>query len=217
MTLRAAAAGDGAAWPTRGRGGRSAALKTGTSSSDAALLRRYAEGDPAAARELTGRHAPRIHALARRMLGDASEAEDVTQETMLRMWTIAPDWREGGAQVGTWAYRVAHNLCIDRLRRRRRSDSLDDTEIAGREPDGETAAVGRDRVAALEAALATLPARQRSAVILRHLEERANPEIAEILETSVEAVESLLKRGRQALAARLAPMRDEFDFGETQP
>ncbi len=150
------------------------------------------------------------------MLGDASEAEDVTQETMLRMWTIAPDWREGGAQVGTWAYRVAHNLCIDRLRRRR-SDPLDDTEIAGPEPDGEAAAVGRDRVAALEAALATLPARQRSAVILRHLEERANPEIAEILETSVEAVESLLKRGRQSLAARLAPMRDDFDFGENTP
>src|SRR5918997_4063532 len=83
---------------------------------DAELLARYAGGDQSAARELTSRHAPRIFALARRMLADAAEAEDVTQETMLRLWRIAPDWQDRAA-VGTWLYRVASNLCIDRLRR----------------------------------------------------------------------------------------------------
>ena len=62
---------------------------------DARLLAQFAAGDREAARLLTLRHGPRIHALARRMLGDAAEAEDVTQETMLRLWRIAPDWQPG--------------------------------------------------------------------------------------------------------------------------
>ena len=70
----------------------------------------------------------------------------------------------------------------------------------------------RDRAAALRTALAALPERQRLAIVLRHFEDRPNPEIAAILETSVEAVESLLARARRELAARLAPRRAELGF-----
>ncbi|MFO1141134.1 MAG: RNA polymerase sigma factor [Amaricoccus sp.] len=182
--------------------------------SDAELLGGYAGGDQSAARTLTLRHAPRVFALARRMLGDVAEAEDVTQETMLRLWRIAPDWEEGRAAVGTWLYRVASNLCVDRLRRRREvgSDAL--PELADEAPGAAARLEARDRAAALEAALAALPERQRLAVVLRHFEERPNPEIAAILGVSVEAVESLLARGRRDLAARLAPRRAELGFSD---
>jgi RNA polymerase sigma-70 factor (ECF subfamily) len=181
---------------------------------DAELVARYAAGDQAAARALTLRHGPRVFALARRMLGDAGEAEDVTQETMLRLWRVAPDWREEGAALGTWLYRVAGNLAIDRLRRRRSAPGAELPEIADDAPGPLLVLEARDRAAALDAALAALPERQRLAVVLRHLEERPNPEIAEILGTSVEAVESLLARARRALAARLAPRRAELGLSD---
>jgi len=126
--------------------------------SDAGLLRAYADGDQAAARTLTARHAPRVFRLARRMLGDGTEAEDVTQEAMLRLWRQAPDWQEGRGALGTWLYRVTANLCLDRLRRRRETS------------------------------------------------------IDAVLDTSVEAVESLLARARRALAADLGDRREELGF-----
>lgn len=182
--------------------------------SEAELLARFAAGEQAAARVLTARLVPRIHALARRMLDDPAEADDVTQEAMLRLWRIAPDWRDEGAAVGTWLYRVAGNLCIDRLRRRRERPVAEPPE----QPDPSAGVVTRiqdaDRAHALRAALARLPERQRLAVVLRHLEERPNPEIAAILETSVEAVESLLARARRNLAAELVPRRAELGLTE---
>ena len=114
----------------------------------------------------------------------------------------------------TWLYRVASNLCIDRLRRRR--EFLDDAVlvIADETPGPERRLLARDQAAALEEALAALPDRQRLAIVLRHLEERPNPEIAVILDASVEAVESLLARARRDLAARLAPRRAELGFAD---
>ena len=112
--------------------------------SDAALLARYAAGDQAAARALTARHAPRVFALARRMLGEAAEAEDVTQETMLRLWKIAPDWQADRAALATWLYRVASNLCIDRLRRGAASSARDAVpELADEAPGAASAASRR--------------------------------------------------------------------------
>jgi len=193
------------------------ALDADGETSDAALLARYAAGDQSAARTLTLRLAPRLLALARRMLGDPAEAEDVAQEAMLRLWRLAPDWREGEAQVATWLYRVASNLCIDRLRRRRERTG----EILPETADPAPAALDRlareDRAAALQAAIATLPERQRLALLLRHFEERSNPEIAATLDLSVEAVESLLARARRTLAARLLPRREELELDDDAP
>ena len=183
--------------------------------SDAGLLALYAAGDQSAARTLTARHAPRVFALARRMLGEVAEAEDVTQETMLRLWKIAPDWQADRAALGTWLYRVASNLCIDRLRRRR---TLGGGRGAGGRRRGPRRAAAGWRQATgprrCSRALAALPDRQRLAIVLRHFEERRNPEIAAILDVSVEAVESLLARGRRELAARLAPARAELGFSD---
>jgi RNA polymerase sigma-70 factor (ECF subfamily) len=179
---------------------------------DAALLARYAEDDPAAARLLAARLMPRIHAHAARVLADRAEAEDVVQEAMLRLWRIAPDWQTGTAKVSTWLYRVTANLCTDRLRKRR-SIGLDQIDEPA-DPASSAASVlqNRAREDALHRALATLPDRQRQAVVLRHIEGLANPEIAVILDIGVEAVESLTARGKRALVKALSGQRNALGY-----
>ena len=103
----------------------------------------------------------------------------------------------------TWLYRVTANLCIDRLRKRRETSAEDLAEPADPAPAALDLISDRERGAALQQGLAALPARQRLAIVLRHLEERPNAEIAAVLDTSIEAVESLLARGRRNLAAHL--------------
>ncbi|WP_238368046.1 RNA polymerase sigma factor [Mesobacterium pallidum] len=184
---------------------------------DEALLVAYANGDRAAARVLTLRLTPRVLAQAYRMLGDRAEAEDVAQEAMLRLWKIAPDWRQGEAQVTTWLYRVVANLATDRLRKGRRMSGTDIAELPERTDAAATAPEQMQedaRAAALQAALADLPDRQREAVVLRHIEGLGNPEIAEIMDTNVRAVESLIARGKRALTAMLAPKREELGYDD---
>ncbi|MEM1301488.1 MAG: sigma-70 family RNA polymerase sigma factor, partial [Pseudomonadota bacterium] len=144
-----------------------------------ALLVLFANGDRDAARALTVRLTPIVLGHAARLLGDRCEAEDVTQEAMMRLWKIAPDWRQDEAKVTTWLYRVTANLCTDRLRKRR-SAALDDIP----EPDDGRPSVAETmqaatRADALQSALGALPERQRQAVVLRHIEAKTNPQIAE--------------------------------------
>ena len=173
---------------------------------DFELVVRAGQGDPAAAQALVARRLPRIKGLAARMLGDDTEAEDVAQETFLRAWKQAPKWREGAARFDTWLHRVAMNLCYDRLRRRRETPMAEPPEQvdAGFAPDrGLLAAdVGRRVAAALQA----LPERQREALVLCHYQELSNIQAAEIMRVSVEALESLLSRGRRSLRGALADL-----------
>lgn len=185
---------------------------TAARDADADLMARYAAGDAAAARLLAARLSPRAYAHAYRVLGDAAEAEDVTQEALLRLWKQAAHWDEGRAQAATWLYRVVANLCTDKLRQRR-TEPLDDVNTPA-DPAPSAAARMQDgaRHDALQAALLRLPDRQRQAVVLRHIEGLANAEIAEILDVGVEAVESLTARGKKALTADLAAQRDALGY-----
>jgi len=177
---------------------------------DDALMVLYANGDQGAARVLTVRHAPRVLALAKRMLTDQAEAEDVTQEAMLRLWKNAGDWRQGEAKVSTWLYKVASNLCLDRLRRKKSTDLDAIPEPEDDKPSAENVMMQIERKEALNTALYELPERQRLAISLRHIEGLANPEIAEILEISVEAVESLTARAKRTLKALLLEKKDQL-------
>ena len=184
---------------------------------DAVLLAAFAAGDPSAAQTLATRLLPQVLGQATRMLADRSEAEDVAQEAMMRLWKVAPDWREGEAQVSTWLYRVVGNLCTDRLRKRKTRAAVGLDAVA--EPADPTPTVAdqmlaASRHAALAQAFAKLPDRQAQAVALRHLEGRANPEIAQIMDISVRSVESLTARGKRALAALLAGQRAALGFDD---
>jgi RNA polymerase sigma-70 factor (ECF subfamily) len=173
---------------------------------DEALLARVADGDPAAVRALVARKLPRLMSLAQRMLGDAAEAEDVAQEAFVRIWRQAPKWRPGRAKFDTWLHRVALNLCYDRLRRRREipTDVPPEQTDPGPAPDRGLEAAGT--ATRVKAALAALPDRQREAIVLCHYQELGNIEAAAIMGVTVEALESLLGRGRRALRAALRDM-----------
>ncbi|MBC7479483.1 MAG: RNA polymerase sigma factor [Pseudorhodobacter sp.] len=183
--------------------------------SDDTLLVLYANGDREASRLLTARLAPRIFGYAMRLLADRAEAEDVAQEAMLRLWKVAPHWRRGEAQVSTWTYRVATNLCTDlrRARMRRPAVTLDDApELSATAPAVVASMIEADRMAALQAALNALPDRQRQAVVLRHIEGLTNPQIGQVMAIGVEAVESLTARGKRALAAILAGRKHDLGY-----
>ena len=181
-----------------------------TDLSDDALLVLYGNGDGLAASALTARLTPMVYRLAKRLLRNDADAQEITQEAMLKLWKMAPDWRQGEAKVSTWLYRVTTNLCTDRLRKKRPLGLDDIDEPADGAPAIETRLHTKTRLQALNQALDTLPDRQKQAVVLRHLEGLGNPEIASVLSISTEAVESLIARGKRALAGKLLGRKQEL-------
>ncbi len=177
--------------------------------SDDELVAAVARGDGQACAVLMQRHLGRIVALARRMMGNQADAEEVAQEVFLRVWTNAEKWEPGRAQFGTWLHRVAANLCLDRLRRQRNTVDIDEMpDLVSGDPAPDQRLEADELAARVEAALQQLPERQRAAIALSHYQGLSNIETAEILEVSVEAVESLLSRGRRQLRTLLATEKD---------
>ena len=184
-------------------------MATGGTDPDEALVARVGRGDVAAAQTFVARKLPRMLALAHRMLGDAAEAEDVAQEAMLKAWKQAPVWRPGAAKFDTWLHRVALNLCYDRLRRRREQPMAEPPEQVDTGPAPDRNLLAGDTGRRVGAALAALPERQREAIVLCHYQELGNIEAAALMKISVEALESLLGRGRRALRAALADLAEK--------
>jgi len=174
---------------------------------DEALIARVGRGDASAIRTLIAAKGPRITALGYRMLGDLAEAEDVAQETFLRVWRHASAWRPGPAKFDTWMHRVAMNLCYDRLRKRREAPMAEPPDQPDDGPAPDAGLLSGEIAVQVAAALANLPDRQREAIILTHYQELGGRDAADIMEISVEALESLLSRGRRALRAALADVR----------
>lgn len=180
---------------------------------DEELVRRVGAGDRRAAAEIVRRHLPRMVGLARRMLGDATEAEDVAQEVFVRVWKHAAAWKPGQAKFETWMHRVAMNQCLDRLRRSGRNAG----EVSPEAPDTRASATraldDRQRRERVRDALQQLPERQRAALVLCYYQERTNIEAAEILGVSVDALESLLSRARRTLKSVLSAERADLLSG----
>jgi RNA polymerase sigma-70 factor (ECF subfamily) len=178
---------------------------------DAELLRRAAAGEAGAAEALVRAHLRRIVGLARRLLGDAAEAEDVAQDVFVQLWRIAPKWRGQDAKISTWLHRVALNACYDRLRRRGRWVGEEAALNAADPAPHPAQSVQQAQVArAVNDALLALPERQRAAIALCHYEEMSNGEAAAILQVSVDALESLLARGRRNLKLALAGLAEDM-------
>ncbi|MEL6686912.1 MAG: sigma-70 family RNA polymerase sigma factor [Pseudomonadota bacterium] len=156
-------------------------------------------GEESALRLLMSRRMETLHRLAFRLLGDRFEAEDVCQETFLKFWRAAPEWRTGEAKILTWLCRVATNDCYDRLRKHRPDlpgdlpEQVDQTQTA---QDRLTQNEDWDR---LQTAMMALPDRQRAALTLRYDQDMPQREAASILGISEKAYEALLVRGRKKL------------------
>ncbi len=181
---------------------------------DNVLLIAFANGDRQAAQQLTERLLPKIYAHAYHRLGNIADAEDVTQEAFLKLWKFAPKWKQDRAQVSTWLYRVVSNLCKDRYRR----STLENLGNAQEPIDGTQSAPDKIdeqyRQTALYDAMSMLQENQRLAVQLRHIDELTNPQIAEIMELSVEAVESLTARGKRKLIEILQTHKPELGYND---
>jgi RNA polymerase sigma-70 factor (ECF subfamily) len=170
---------------------------------DAELMAWTAAGDRLAFDALAARHLERAHRTALRMLGDPSEAEDVTQDAMLRIWQNASSWDPRRSRFTTWLYRIVVNAAID-ARRRPRALRLD---AAGDPPDPSpppSARLEQDELAReVASALAAMPDRQRAALALTYYEGLSGQDAASVLSVSVRGLEGLLRRGRRFLRERL--------------
>jgi RNA polymerase sigma-70 factor (ECF subfamily) len=153
---------------------------------------------------------PRVLGLATRMLRDSAEAEDVTQETFVRIWRNAATWQPGRARFDTWVHTVVLNLCRDRLRRRREITGDAMTDVSDPTPNAEAGLLEKERGQAVSSAIAALPERQREAIVMVHYQELSGAEAAKALNISVDALESLLARGRRTLRAQLASREGEI-------
>jgi RNA polymerase sigma-70 factor (ECF subfamily) len=173
---------------------------------DEQLMAAIVTGDRHAYAEVVRKHARPLAAYAWRMLGSDSDAQDIVQETFLRLWMQAQRWDSQKSALSTWLHRIAHNLCIDALRKMNKVSACSDDDIAELLDDHESAEQElslESRQLQLHDAIATLPERQRSALILAHFQDLSNKEVAEILDISVDALESLLSRARRTLKHRL--------------
>ena len=176
---------------------------SGEAKDEGELVARVAAGEAQAFRTLVDRHMPMVLAIARRMLRDDAEAEDVAQEALLRLWRNAAGLELGEGGVRPWLRRVASNLCIDRVRAQRNT-SLGDALPEEAEPATQmTQLAERDLGKRVDAALKTLPERQRLALTLFHYEGMSQIEVGDAMGISDEAVESLLARARRTLKAAL--------------
>ncbi len=183
---------------------RSAARETAAAGDDDALMTRIAARDAVAFSRVVETQAAMLHRIAFRMIGDAAEAEDVAQEALLRLWASAERWRPGQAGIAAWLTRVAVNLCLDRLRRRRFASDEEVPERADDAPGAEAAIEDEQWRRAALAALGDLSERHRAAIVLTYYEELPNAMAAETLEMNLKAFESLLLRARGAMRAALA-------------
>lgn len=171
---------------------------------DAALVARVANGDRDAYGVLVRRHLPRVLAVTRRMLGSEALAEEAAQEALLRLWTHAGSYDPAKARLTTWLTRITANLSLDRLRKRDEEAWPENFDVAL--PARQEQALMQGQVAQkVNAALQTLPERQRLALILCHYEELSMAEAAGVMDTTPEAIESLLSRARRSLRQQLEP------------
>jgi RNA polymerase sigma-70 factor, ECF subfamily len=180
--------------------------------SDEELMARVQRRDQQAFRCLLDRHAAPLRNFLYRMSQNADDADELSQEAFLRVWQHAKRWEPGRVQFNTWLFRIGHNLAIDRFRKHRES-SLDDVPEASDDSDDPRRALSRSETEArLRSAIAALPERQRTALVLCHFQGHSYQQAAQVLDVSLEALESLISRARRALKQQLRPIFNDIDI-----
>jgi len=185
-------------------------------SEDAALVAAATKGDADAFRTLVDRHLSSVLAVARRMLRDDAEAEDVAQETLLRLWRSADGLDVGAMGLRPWLRRVVSNLCVDRMRSGKRLTVVEELPERAEAATQHTSLEAQDASRRVDVALKALPDRQRTALTLFHYQGLSQVEVGQIMGISDEAVESLLARARRSLKAALREELQEL-LSDTPP
>ncbi|PPQ33472.1 sigma-70 family RNA polymerase sigma factor [Rhodopila globiformis] len=175
--------------------------------SDEELIRRVAGGDRVAFSSLVERYRGPLIRLAYGIVRNRSEAEDIVQETFIRIWTRAGDWDAArGTRFAAWVSRIATNLAIDQ-QRRQQTDSLDDAaDAVAPGPDTEAHSMASEIQHRIERALGALPERQRTAFALCQFADLSNAEAAASMGVGIGTLEQLLVRARRRLRAELADL-----------
>jgi len=178
-------------------------LKRGLMVTDKQLMQAVAAGDPEAFREIILRHQRVAWNTAYRFLRDPMEAEDIVQETFVRILEAAPRYQPN-AKFRTYLYRILTRLCIDHARKKRPLlvDSIAD--LAHSAPGPLEDLIFDEREAEVHAHLDVLPPNQKAAIILKHFEGLSYAEISQVMGISQKAVERLLSRARRTLQSRLS-------------
>lgn len=157
-------------------------------------------GDQLAYQVVVKRFLTPISHYAFRLLGNPKDTEDIAQETFLRVWINANSWRSEQAMLSTWIHRIAHNLCIDYLRKHGRMQTQESfEETLSNDTDPAKNSDSDDKLAALSHAISKLPQDQRSALALCHYQNFSNKEAAAIIGVSVKALESMISRAKRTL------------------
>jgi RNA polymerase sigma-70 factor (ECF subfamily) len=170
-------------------------------------------GDRRAFAELVELYKDKIYHLGYRMLNQKQEAEDVVQETFLRVYTNLERYDEN-QKFSTWIYRIATNLCIDRLRKRKPSYSIDaemangegadwHVILASKDPGPDEELILSETQTNIREAIQTLPDKYKAVVILRYLHDMSLQEIGEVLDMPVTTIKTRVHRGREFLRKKL--------------
>ena len=148
---------------------------------------------------LVDRHIKNLSAQAAQMLGDVHMAEDVTQSVFVKTWEMLPNWQTGNAKLITWMRRVSTNKCLDIIRKKKPiyTDQVPDQASAEQSPEANLTESERSNW--VRKSMDLLPERQKAALTLFYYQELSQKACAEILDLTVPAFESLLRRARQAL------------------
>lgn len=170
---------------------------------DEYLMQGVAQGDAAAFAQLIGRHMPSVYRLCRRMVDDCHEAEDLTQESFVRLWQCAPGWRPAGAGLPAWLHRVGTNLCLDRLRTRREIATGELPDLEDGLPDAIQRILASELEQHLSGCLRRLPGPHRTALVLTYYEGHSNGSAARMMDMKLKAFESLLLRARRRMSTEL--------------
>ena len=186
---------------------------------EAQLVALVTQGDSRAFAELAQRHLPAIETYATRILADQTAAQDIAQETLLVLWQRSSEFKPEKARLTTWLHRVAHNRCIDLLRRQKRETPMPSADIYDRQENSAQGSGVNDvhdptdiisvtseldaNPSAMDAALRRLPESQRTALVLTYYQNLSNREVASVMNSSTRAVESLLCRARGNLKKQL--------------
>jgi len=186
------------------------------SQGDGAAIQAVLAGDREAFGELVKRHSRMLFRLAFRMTGNEADADDVVQDAFLRAYQKLATF-ESRADFGTWIYRIAVHCALDRLERRKQDQARQVSEdydpedggvqVADSKPDPERLAISMEIADLQQAAMRGLTAMERTAFVLRHVEERSTEEIAAALDVTPNTAKQSVYRAVQKVRRRLTQLK----------